>query len=70
MTFTADPWPSPDGSALYFASDRTGGLGGKDLWRVDRLTPSTFGTPEPLSALNSVAASATVRAIGPGVSWL
>ncbi len=29
------PSVSPDGSVLYFASDRPGGLGGMDIWRVN-----------------------------------
>ena len=30
-----DPAISPDGTYLYFASDMPGGLGGKDLWRIN-----------------------------------
>ncbi|GAB4094167.1 VWA domain-containing protein [Flaviaesturariibacter terrae] len=30
------PWLSPDGSTLYFASDRPGGVGGFDIWSATR----------------------------------
>ncbi|RYZ23670.1 MAG: VWA domain-containing protein [Chitinophagaceae bacterium] len=30
------PWLSPDGSTLYFVSDRPGGLGGYDVWYSKR----------------------------------
>ncbi|RYY40241.1 MAG: VWA domain-containing protein [Chitinophagaceae bacterium] len=30
------PWVTPDGSTLYFASDRPGGLGGLDLYAASR----------------------------------
>ncbi|HUX03252.1 MAG TPA: hypothetical protein VMY35_20000 [Phycisphaerae bacterium] len=38
------PAVSPDGRWLYFASDRTGGRGGFDLWRA-RITPGAPGPP-------------------------
>jgi len=44
-----DPAFSPDGRTVYFFSNRPGGLGGDDLWAVDR-DPRTlaFGTPRNL----------------------
>jgi len=44
-----DPAFSADGRYVYFCSDRAGGLGGDDLWRV-RITPGGFGAPENLGA--------------------
>lgn len=32
----AHPAFSPDGQVLYFASDMPGGLGGMDIWKIDR----------------------------------
>lgn len=32
--FDTDPSVSADGTTLYFGSDRTGGVGGQDLWEV------------------------------------
>lgn len=42
-----DPAFSADGRFLYFCSDRPGGLGGDDLYRVP-VTSSGFGRPEHL----------------------
>ena len=42
-----DPAFSADGRFLYFCSDRPGGLGGDDLYRVP-VTSSGFGKPEHL----------------------
>jgi hypothetical protein len=51
-----DPAFSPDGRAVYFCSDRPGGLGGDDLYRV-AVTAEGFGRPEHLGpAVNSPAA--------------
>jgi Tol biopolymer transport system component len=48
-----DPAYSADGRFVYFCSDRNGGLGGDDLWRV-AVEGDGFGTPEPLgAAINS-----------------
>jgi Tol biopolymer transport system component len=44
-----DPAFAPDGRTVYFFSNRPGGLGGDDLWAVDR-DPTTlaFGSPRNL----------------------
>lgn len=48
-----DPAFSADGRSVYFCSDRPGGMGGDDLWRVSA-TPAGFGEPEHLGpAVNS-----------------
>ena len=33
---TTHPFLSPNGLTLYFASDRPGGLGGMDIWKVNK----------------------------------
>ena len=43
----AHPALSPDGKTLYFSSDRPGGKGRSDLYRVT-ITEDGFGTPESL----------------------
>jgi peptidoglycan-associated lipoprotein len=43
----AHPSISPDGQTLYFVSDMDGGLGGKDIWKVERLS-GEWGKPENL----------------------
>ncbi len=47
-----EPAFSPDGRWLYFASDRKGGRGGLDLYRV-AFDGQAWGMPEPLDALNT-----------------
>jgi TolB protein len=42
-----DPAFSPDGRYVYFFSNRSGGMGGDDIYRV-RVTASGFGSLEPL----------------------
>jgi outer membrane protein OmpA-like peptidoglycan-associated protein/tetratricopeptide (TPR) repeat protein len=41
----AHPAYSPSGNSLYFTSDKPGGFGGMDLWRVDR-EGNGWGTPK------------------------
>ena len=41
----AHPAYSPNGNSLYFTSDKPGGYGGMDLWRVDR-EGDGWGTPK------------------------
>ncbi|RQV98378.1 carboxypeptidase regulatory-like domain-containing protein, partial [bacterium] len=38
----------PDGNTLYFVSDRPGGFGGKDLWKVTRSSGGEWSLPENL----------------------
>lgn len=37
---------SPDGNILWFASDRPGGFGGKDIYEVTKNLDGTWGTPK------------------------
>lgn len=47
---------TPDGRLILFASDRSGGVGGMDIYRATRADPSTpFSSPELVSELNSSA---------------
>ncbi len=47
-TWDAQPSITPDGKWLYFSSDRPGGFGGVDIWRVKRLPSGDWGRPENL----------------------
>jgi len=48
------PTISGDGLTLYFTSDRTGGMGARDIWKTTRLDlVSPWGTPVPEASLNS-----------------
>jgi hypothetical protein len=40
------PSATSDGKRLYFASDRSGGFGGTDIWYVERLPGDVWGTPQ------------------------
>ena len=42
----AQPSVSPDGSQLFFASNRSGGQGGIDIWRCHRLTNGDWSRAE------------------------
>jgi outer membrane protein OmpA-like peptidoglycan-associated protein len=42
------PYISPDGEYLYFASDRSGGHGGTDIWRSKRLRTGRWAEPKNL----------------------
>ncbi len=41
---------SEDGSTLYFSSDKEGGFGGYDLWKVNKIDESTWSSPKNLGA--------------------
>lgn len=45
---TGNPSVSRDGKTLYFASNRPGGTGGTDIWKVAVNSDGTYGTPENL----------------------
>lgn len=52
------PSLSADGRTLYFASDRPGGYGGADIWKVDRSADGrSWGEPENLGPLVNTAAN-------------
>ncbi|MGE0772775.1 MAG: OmpA family protein [Cyclobacteriaceae bacterium] len=36
---------TPDGKTLYFASDRMGGQGGMDIWKIERKADGNWGAP-------------------------
>ncbi|MBB6609504.1 OmpA family protein [Pontibacter sp. Tf4] len=44
----SSPAFSPDGKTLYFSSDRKGGLGGNDIYKVEVGENGRFGSPENL----------------------
>jgi TolB protein len=47
---------TPDGKVALFASDRSGGAGGVDIYRATRAsTSSAFSLPQRVAALNSSA---------------
>jgi hypothetical protein len=41
----SNPTLSPDGSTLYFISDRKSGYGGKDIWASERLSNGNWSEP-------------------------
>jgi len=43
---------TPDGSEIYFHSNRAGGKGGNDLWVIEKKAAG-WGDPVPLTALNT-----------------
>lgn len=52
--YESSPALSADGLEVYFASDRTGGVGLRDVWFASRPTTlSAFGPPQNLGGLNT-----------------
>jgi outer membrane protein OmpA-like peptidoglycan-associated protein/tetratricopeptide (TPR) repeat protein len=45
---TSNPSVTRDGKTLYFSSNRTGSLGGVDIWKVDVKEDGTYGEPQNL----------------------
>ena len=41
---------SPDGKRLFFTSERKGGLGGSDIWMVEKISKKEWGKPVNLGA--------------------
>lgn len=55
QTIEADPWPSRDGDRWYFLStSRSGGVGGQDLYVVERGDDGRWQEAELLSGISSV----------------
>jgi outer membrane protein OmpA-like peptidoglycan-associated protein len=44
---------TPDGRNMYFVSDMPGGVGGTDLYRIERRSDGSWGQPENLKNLNT-----------------
>lgn len=47
----AHPSVSPDGNMIYFVSDMPGGLGGKDIWRVEKEGDGNWGQPQNMGSV-------------------
>jgi len=47
-SWDSQPSISPDGSTLYFSSNRPGGLGGYDIWKTNLQDDGTWSKPENL----------------------
>ena len=43
------PFVTPDGSKLYFASNRKGGMGGHDIWYAERIAPGSRDFHPPVN---------------------
>ncbi|WP_048825450.1 OmpA family protein [Hymenobacter sp. DG25B] len=56
---------SPDGKTLYFASSRTGGLGGNDLYKATLEEGNRFATPENLGDKINTAGNENFPAVAP-----
>jgi outer membrane protein OmpA-like peptidoglycan-associated protein len=41
----SQPFISPDGKTLYFASNRPGGMGSSDIWKTERKSDGSWGKP-------------------------
>lgn len=55
-SYSAQPAIAPDGSRLLFVSDRQGGVGGLDIWMLERRVDGTWSAPQHAGeALNSPA---------------
>ncbi|MBR1517269.1 MAG: PD40 domain-containing protein [Bacteroidales bacterium] len=50
QTWEGQPSVTPDGQYLYFASNRSGGQGGIDIWRCHRLNNGDWSRPENLGS--------------------
>lgn len=50
---TGHPALSPNGKTLYFSSDKPGGKGGSDIYKVSIGEDGTFGTPQALTTINT-----------------
>jgi peptidoglycan-associated lipoprotein len=50
-----DPFITPDGKTLYFASDMAGGLGGTDIYYCERMADGNWAWPVNVAAVNTPA---------------
>jgi outer membrane protein OmpA-like peptidoglycan-associated protein len=50
---TGDPCLSPDGTYLYFVSNREGGAGGTDIYRSKRNSDGSWDEPQNLGVVNT-----------------
>ncbi len=48
FSWDSSPCLSPDGQTLYFSSNRDGGFGANDLWKVERQADGSWGNLENL----------------------
>jgi len=63
---TAHPTLNEDGSVMYFASDRPGGYGESDLYKVSILEDGTFTKPENLgNEVNTIGRESLPNVIAP-----
>ncbi len=44
---------SPDGNIFFFASDRSGGKGGTDIYMVKKLPTGDWAVPQPITIINT-----------------
>ncbi|MGV3762404.1 OmpA family protein [Parapedobacter sp.] len=56
---------SPDGSVLYFVSDRPGGQGGTDIWYSERQADGSWGVPVNAGSVINTAADELFPNIAP-----
>ena len=54
-SWESQPTLSSNGKLLFFASDRTGGYGGADIWCSERSDDGTWGTPKNLGPVINTA---------------
>lgn len=63
---TGHPALSPDGKILYFVSNRPGGFGGTDIYKVEINEDGTFGEPENLGRTINTAGKEFTPYVGSG----
>jgi hypothetical protein len=63
-------WASDDGRDVYFASNRPGGEGGLDLWKVSRDAGGAWGAAAPLPAPVNTADDELQPTFSPDGQWI
>jgi len=61
----SQPYLSPDGEYLYFASDRPGGEGGVDIWRSRRLRSGRWGPARNLGPVINTSGDEKAPTVAP-----